>query len=356
MEPAGSPHASSGDGPAAGSVAAALASVRERMASVRGRMAELRGARPPRQADARRARMIADGLLRVVVLVALIIGSGFAIGYAVGYPLRQLDLGGPPAVVLDQPALAGSFDPALALVRLEDMPKGWQVGDPVLNSFALVGASYCGQSAEVDGQLGDRLTAAFSDPQNAAVVVSEVVRVRRQQDAGGYVREVSSTLDGCPNGRFFRVEGDKRVEVQIIDNRDRQPVEDYDSRLLRPVAGGPVQIVTYFQVGDAIVAIAYNGPPNPPKELLHNVEKEILYRVAPKQFSRSTKVSGATGVPDQTSTTQADAAGLSPTSSPPAPPTPPQTEAPTPTFSAPTTTRAKRSNLGAPNAAGTAPR
>ena len=102
-----------------------------------------------------------------------------------------------------------------------------------------------------------------------------------------------------------------------------EPLElDYLTRTLKPKEGGTIQIVTYFQVGNVIVAIQYAGPDKPPKSLMRNAELEVLYRVAPDQLSKTAKVRGQKPIPgDVTTTTAPDAVEPSPTSSPPLPTT-----------------------------------
>ena len=295
---------------------------------------------PRRSASSTRTRLLAGIVGRVVLLVLLVVGSGVAAGYAIGYPLRRLDLGGPGPVTLDHFALVGEFDPSDALVAQSDLPDDWVLGDPALSAqVALVGAEYCGQAAPVDGQLGNRLSRAYVDAKNDRLLLSEVVRVRRQNTAGAYVDEVGRLLSGCPNKLFFAQEGAERVKIEIRDDRRNPPVADYVTRTL--VTATNVRIITYFQVGNVIVALQYAGPPNPPRTLMDGVEREILARVAPDQFSKTTKVKGQKPLPPvegpATSTT-VDPAQPSPTSSPP----PPPTVAPTPTFETPkSTTTAK---------------
>lgn len=288
----------------------------------------------------RRVKLVAGSLARIVALAVLVVATGAIAGIAVGYPLRTLDLGGSKAIALDQEALAGTIDAELALVTKADLPNSFVADDSFVAGVALVGTSYCGQTTEPEGQVGDHLAHIFSDKQNNSYVMTEVVRVRRTQDAGKYIRDVTRDLDGCKGRKFYKVEGQVRTKVEIRDDRGDPPVVDYVSRTLRPVDGGTVQVVTYFQVGNIIVALQYIGPANPPKTLLSKAEKEILYRVAPKQLTRQAKVAGAKPLPDEsaTTTTIADAVEPSPTSSPPVVPT----EAPDPTFETPATTRAPR--------------
>ncbi len=269
------------------------------------------------------------GMVRTVLLAALVIGSGVAGGYAVSYPLKKLDLGGPDPVTLDHQALAG-VNPELALVRREDLPDSFVEGEEAIsNAVTLVGAQYCVATEPPDGQIGDRLSKVFVDQQNQTLLLSEVVRFSRPRQSKAYVDEVTRTLTGC--GKFYKEQNGERVQFQVTNPRRNPPVNDYISRTLAPTKGGLTQIVTYFTVGDLVVALQYAGPANPPKSLMDDAEREILYRVAPESFSRVAKVEGLKTEPT-TTTTIVDPAAPSPTSSP----LPPPTVAPDPTFSSPT--------------------
>lgn len=283
--------------------------------------------------------MVAGNLARVVALIAVVLGAGALAGMAFAYPLRSLDLGGSDAVTLDQEALANTIDVEQALVAVGDLPTSYVEADPAMAaSVKLIGAKYCGLTPAPDDQVGEPLAKAFVDSQNNALLISEVMRVRRQNDAGAYIRELTRVFDGCSGQKYFTGEGESKVRLQITNPRNDAPLEtDYVSRTLTPVEGGTTQIVTYFQVGNVIVAIQYAGPANPRKDLMGKAELEILYRVAPDQLSKTAKVNGAQPLPDNdaTTTTVTDAVQPSPTSSPPIP----TTVAPPPTFEPTTTTK-----------------
>jgi hypothetical protein len=291
-----------------------------------------------RTRTSRRARLLAGNVTRTVVLIAIVLGTGAAAGLAVAYPLRSLDLGGSDAVTLDQEALAGTIDAEQALVAQADLPKSYVLADDsVTAGVALIGAKYCGIAATPDAVVGDPLTRAFLDNTNHALILSEVVKVKQPNDAGKYIKELTRVFDGCPGQKYFTAEGPDQQHLEITHPRNDEPLElDYLTRTLTPVDGGTTQIVTYFEVGNVVVAIQYAGPQKPSKDLMAKAEDEILYRVAPDQFSKTAKVKGEKPLPEETTTTTIpDVVQPSPTSSPP-------TLAPDPTFEPPTTTTKKR--------------
>lgn len=260
-------------------------------------------------------------------------------GMALGYPIRSLDLGATDAVTLDQEALTG-IDAEQALVAQGDLPKSYVAAPDMAAGVKLVGSPYCGETVTPTGTVGDPLTAAYIDRTNNAFVLSEVVKVKQQNDAGKFIKELMNVFDGCPGQRYYIGTGPEKVRVEISNPRRREePLElDYMTRTIKPVKGGTTQIVSYFEVGNVIVALQYAGPDKPDKNLMLDAEKAILYRVAPDQFSRTTKIPGQKPIPsDSSTTTTPDLVQPSPTSSPPT-----LAPAPPPTFEAPTTTRPKR--------------
>lgn len=298
-----------------------------------------------RSRSARRARLAADSAGRVVALIVLVVGTGAAAGAAVGYPLRALDLGASDAVTLDQEALTNQIDVEDALLRAEDIPRSYdEAPQTVADAVQLIAATYCGGTVEPTDQQGAGRTRAFLDTQNHSFMLSEVVRVRRASDAGKYVREMAALFRGCADNhdRFFTVENGTSTEWKVTEPRRDEPLaEDFVSRTLTATKGGATKIVSYFQVGNVVVALQYAGPANPPKTLMRNAEREILFRIAGEQFKRTATVPGARQVPgDTTTTTIDDLVSPSPTSSPPLP----TTVAPPPTFEPPTTTRAPSSS------------
>ncbi len=276
--------------------------------------------------------------MRVFALMAIIVAAGAVTGFALGYPVSRIDFGADDTVQLDDVALAGSFDPAFALVQIGDLPDTYTEltdEDGASSGADLIGASYCGQAAEVQGQFGEPLSRVYVDLNNQSIVAAEVVRVGSTRDGDAYIREVTNTMDGCRNATFFRVTDGERTEVKITDDRPPPPILNYLSRTLVPVDGGVYEVVTYFQVGDVLVAIKYAGPTRPTDEFLQRIETEILSRVAPQQFSRTQEVEGLEPLPSEdVTTTTADPAAPSPTPSP----EPFPAETPDPTFETPRAT------------------
>jgi len=286
-----------------------------------------------------RSKLVGETALRVLLLAGIVVGAGALAGYALSYPLSRLDLGGPDPVTLDHQSMVG-IDPELALVRQDDLPENYTEADPAASeAVALVGAQYCVKSEPPEGQIGDRIARAFVDGQNKTLMLSEVVRFDQPRQAKAYVDQVTRTLEGC--GRFYKEQAGEQVQFTVTNPRRNPPLNDYVTRTLAPVKGGLTQIVTYFNVGDLVVAVQYAGPPNPPKSMMDGVEREILYRVAPDYFSRTAAVDGQKATPTEppTTTTIVDPAAPSPTSSP----VPPPTIAPDPTFTSPTTTAKPKS-------------
>jgi len=285
-----------------------------------------------------RARLVAGNLTRVLLLAAVVAGAGIVAGLALGYPLRSLDLGGSDAITLDQEALAGTIDAEQALVSLGDLPKSFVEADgSVTSGVSLIGAKYCGVTASLDGIVGEPLTKAFLDTTNHSLMLTEVVKVRQPKDAGKYIKELTGVFDGCTDQRYFTGDGADKVRLKISNPRKDEPLErDYLTRTLTPEKGGTTQIVTYFQVGNVVVAVQYAGPANNGNDLMSKAEDEVLYRVAPSQFSKTAKVKGEKPLPEETTTTVPDVVQPSPTSSPPTVAPPP------PTFEPPTTTSVRR--------------
>lgn len=287
-----------------------------------------------------------------MALAGLVVGMGAAAGVALGYPIKSLDLGGSDAITLDQEALASTIDGEQALVAQGDLPKSYVAADAaVADAVKLVGAEYCGDTVVPDAVVGEPLTSAFVDTTNSAFMISEAVKVKQQKDAGKYIKELTRSFDLCEGQRYYTGSGVDKVRLEITNNRKDVPLElDYLTRTLTPVDGGTTRIVSYFQVGNFIVAIQYAGPANPTKTLMSKAEDEILYRVAPEQFSKTARVPGQKPVPSDTTTTTApDLVQPSPTSSPPTLATTP------PTFEPPTTTRPKRPSTTRKATATTAP-
>jgi hypothetical protein len=236
------------------------------------------------------------------MLIITIVAGGLLLGFGVGYPLSRVDLDVTTAVELDQVALQGTFDPEAALAQLQDLPGSFAQVEGDASMFGAIGAAFCGQTPEVEGQLGDRLMRAFNT-KNGQLVTSEVVRVRKPVEANRYIAEVERTFDGCSQGSFFRTTGDERVEVKIRPGQPDPPVNDYVSYTLQPTGEGTTQRVIFFQVGDVVVALQYFGPSTPPPDVLGKIQTAILERTAPSEFSARREVDGVQPVPTDPTTT-----------------------------------------------------
>ncbi len=258
--------------------------------------------------------MLGGGVLRVIALVVIVLATGAAAGLAVGYPLTGLEFGSDDAVVLDQSALTG-IDLAEALAQPDDLPSSFAVSEEFSATVNLVGAEFCGSSVSLDATANARASKAYIDDTNNAFFVSEAVRAKDTTSATRYVQQLTSLLDGCEKGRYFKVEGDERIEVEITSPRRNPPLKlDYVTRTISPTKGGPVQVVSYFQVGNVVVALQYAGPEKAYESLMETVETKILSRLVPEQFGETVPIEGEEPLPTDT-TIQPNAVDPSPTSS-----------------------------------------
>ena len=85
--------------------------------------------------------------VRVLMLGGLLLLSGTAIGLAAAYPLTFINYDDSSAVRLDQPRLAGQVDVDAAVVSLDDLPKGWEPGDPALGGYGILNSQFCTASS-----------------------------------------------------------------------------------------------------------------------------------------------------------------------------------------------------------------
>lgn len=258
--------------------------------------------------------MLGGGVLRVIVLIVIVVATGAAAGLAIGYPLTGLEFGSDDAVVLDQSALTG-IDLADALVQPDDLPSSFAVSEEFSATVDLVGAEFCGSSVTLDATANARASQAYIDNTNNAFFVSEAVRAKDTTSATRYIQQLTSLLDGCEKGRYFKVEADERIEVKITSPRRNPPLKlDYVTRTIAPVKGGPVQVVTYFQVGNVVVAMQYAGPEKAYESLMETAENAVLSRLVPDQFGETVPIDGEKPLPSDT-TIQPNAVEPSPTSS-----------------------------------------
>jgi len=195
-----------------------------------------------------------------------------------------------------------------AMVRLNSQ------AEADLSAFGAIGASYCGTTPVVDGQLGDKLIRSFISSADGSAVISEVVRVRQPTRANEYLRQIDSAFSGCVQKGYFRSTGENRERVKITAGQPRPPINDYVSYTLRPETTGKFQRLVFFQLGDTVVALQFVGDTLPPRPLLERAQTAILERCAQQQFSSDQVVDGVRPLPSDTSITSAPA---QPTASPP---------------------------------------
>jgi hypothetical protein len=232
----------------------------------------------------RMAKVLGQQGLRVVLLVAILVGSGVFLGLAAGYPLRQLRFEESDAQRLDQSRLAGTVDPADAVVAPSDLPMGWEPGDPALGALGLLGAQFCGEDVTLPTALSETATAVFVNPADDSFLVAQAVRLDRWQSARDYVDDVGDAIATCD--QFFRVGLDgAQVQVDISEGEGDPPVTDYVSRSFVSNDGDSVQTWSMMAVGDVVVSLLYGGPTRSQQGLLSDLEERILIRVDPEDFA-----------------------------------------------------------------------
>ncbi len=218
---------------------------------------------------------------RVILLAAIIGVSGMAIGYALGYPLRYVDYEASAAVSLDQSSLAGTIDVVNALVSPDDLGPGWKPGDETLGSFGVLGADVCGEVIETPTPLSAKEAAVWVDETNGARIISQALRVDRWKAAEEYVDDVADTLGECET--FFREVNGDQVKVNSSDLDRDPPITDHVDRRYQSPDG--VQDWSMMAVGDVIIAIQYLAATPPPEGFLDDLERSVLLRIAPAEFS-----------------------------------------------------------------------
>lgn len=238
---------------------------------------------PPRHRNVviRAMRRLGAQGARILLLVVIVALSGMALGYAFGYPLRFVDYEASNAVALDQASLSGTIDVAQALVTADDLGPGWAAGDPALGSFGVLGADVCGETLDTPTPLSAKEAAVFVDETNGATVIAQALRVENWTDAREYVDDVAAALDECDT--FFRVNGETRTKVTSTAIDRDPPITDHVERRYQSPDG--VQEWSMMAVGDVIVAIQYLAPTPPPEGFLEEVERSVLARIAPREFT-----------------------------------------------------------------------
>jgi hypothetical protein len=253
--------------------------------------------------------------MRIVVLLVIVGAVGAIIGLGLGYPISRIKVSGDTAVGLDQPSLAGTFDPQAALVTAADLPSNWTPTDTTFEAYSLIGAPICGQTTKIGDQVGSRLVAVFHDESDQSFLLSEVVRVQQTGSAQTYLNDVQDAFQGCSS--FYRIAGGTKTKVNILPGQPDPPISDFASYTLQPPKSGITQRMVIMQIGDVIVSLQFAGPTLPQRSLLDNAEHAILVRTAPKQFSQKQKVPGEKSLPALPTTTSTTTTTLPPTTLPP---------------------------------------
>lgn len=223
-------------------------------------------------------------LLRFGLLAAVVGVSGVLLGLALGYPASRIEFEESTAVQLDQSRLAGTLDPADAIVVDTDLPVSWEPGDPAAAAFSLLGAPFCGEDVALPTVLSERQSAVYTNPTDDSLLISEAVRVDRWQSAREYIDSVADAVSSCE--RFFRPGPDgERVRVDIREGPGDAPITDHVSRTFVAEDGESVQVFSMMAVGDLVIMLLHAGPTRPPEGLMSGLEDDILVRVDPRDFA-----------------------------------------------------------------------
>jgi hypothetical protein len=275
-----------------------------------------------------RRNFLRTPLGRFGVLLAVVVVTGAAAGFALAWPVSQIELDVRTATQLNQDALAGTFDPEAALATAEDAPDGWVPADPsAVGLLGLIGVPICGTTPEGENRVGEPLQSVFRDEGETEWLISQVIRFRSPRDANQFITEVTSAFDSCSTF-FWGGAGGDRTKVEIRDGQPDPPVADYVSRTLIATDGGLSRRVSFIQLGSVVVVLQAVGPTRPADSVLDDAELGILQRVAPKDFPKVRPVDGAKPLPVEATTTTTTTT------------LPPTTTAPPPT----TTTAKKRTS------------
>jgi len=242
--------------------------------------------------------------VRVVLLSVIIIASGIGLGLATGLPLSRIQFEASDAVEIDQARLAGEVEPELALVTLEDLPLGWEPGDPVLGGFGVLGTGFCGTPVELPTALSDRAVAVYANPADEAYLVSEAVRVESWQSARDYVDELADAVGSCEE-YYQQGLGGERVKYEVREGSSDGPISDHVSRTLVASDGSSLQSWSVMSVGDVVLAVQYLGPSRPQEGFLTDLEDKLLRRLDPADFAPG-GVEPTTTTTDPTATTVID--------------------------------------------------
>ena len=229
----------------------------------------------------RGGKRVGNQAARIILLVSIVVISGMAVGYTLGYPLRYVNYEASSAVSLDQASLAGTVDVDAALVAADDLGPGWVAGDPSLGSFGVLGADVCGEVIETPTPLSAKEAAVWVDETNGARIISQALRVDKWKAAEEYVDDVADGLEECET--FFRTDGEETVKVTSTDIDRDPPITDHVDRRYQSPTG--VQEWSLMAVGDVIIAIQYLAATPPPEGFVEEIERSVLARVAPREFT-----------------------------------------------------------------------
>ena len=243
--------------------------------------------------------------VRVVLLSVIIIASGIGLGLATGLPLSRVQFESSDAVQIDQARLAGEVDPDAALVTLDDLPLGWEPGDPALGGFGVLGAAFCGTAVELPTALSDRAVAVFANPSDEAYLVAEAVRVETWQSASDYVDELGDAVASCDEFYQPGLDGE-RVKLEVREGSSDGPITDHVSRTIITADGSSLRSWSVMSVGDVILAIQYMGPSRPQEGFITDLEDDLLRRLDPADFAPGGIEPTTTTTTDPTATTVID--------------------------------------------------
>jgi hypothetical protein len=280
---------------------------------------------PSRPPTPRARALFRTPLGRFLALLGLVCATGLVAGFAVAWPVSQIQLNVRTEKTLNQEALAGSFDPEQALATVDDVPDGWTPGDlAAVGIVSPVGQSICGTTPQMQNSLADPLQSVLQNSSGKELLVSQVYRLRSPRDANQYIQDMGNALS-CTS--FFTLTNSQRNKIEVRDGQPDPPISDYISKTLVASQGGARRFAI-FQVGNAVIVLTSAGPIVPPDSLVGDAQLDILNRVDPADFPNTVKVAGAKPLPPEATTS---------TTAPP-----PTTAAPPPPSAPVTTTTVKR--------------
>jgi hypothetical protein len=224
--------------------------------------------------------------LRVLMLAGLLLLSGAAIGLAAAFPLTFISYDESEATTIDQTRLTGQVDVDQALVTLEDLPRGWEPGDPALGPFGIFNSEFCGEQIDTPTPLSEVHTAVFKNTTNDSVLIAQALHVDKWQSAQSYVNDIDDAVTECD--QFYRNGPAGRTKVDIKEAAEAPLIaNDFVARTYVATDGDGVQEWAVFQVGDVVISVMYSGPTGPEAPFLNGVIRNVLSRVDPEDFPRA---------------------------------------------------------------------